>query len=186
MRGDDPPPPRRASWYAGSLGRALRDSRPGAGGGASADAFLADAADALVEVEYFRESYFPYCGAEIKDYFNELRRRVDPDLVFCHHRSDEHQDHRFVGQLVWNTFRDSLHRRVRDPEVRRRPWASELVRGSPGRIAETKIELIVEHFGTQADKYWFRPETLSAIIALRGVEAGSANAEAFHVRKLVI
>ena len=44
----------------------------------------------------------------MKDYFNELRRRVEPDLVLCHHRMDEHQDHRTVAQLVWNTFRNHL------------------------------------------------------------------------------
>ena len=32
----------------------------------------------------------------------------DPDLVLCHHRRDEHQDHRTVGELAWNTFRNHL------------------------------------------------------------------------------
>ncbi len=31
-------------------------------------------------VESFRESYFPYIGAEIKDYFEKLKAMVDPDL----------------------------------------------------------------------------------------------------------
>ena len=153
---------------------------------ASAATFLADAADALVEVENFRESYFPYCGAEIKDYFNELGQRVDPDLVFCHHRSDEHQDHRLVAQLVWNTFRAHFIAEYEIPKYEGDLGQPNLFVALPEAIAQKKIALIAEHFGTQADKYWFRPETLSAIIALRGVEAGLANAEAFHVRKLVI
>ena len=39
---------------------------------------------------------------------NDLRQRAEPDLVLCHHRHDEHQDHRTVAQLAWNTFRNHL------------------------------------------------------------------------------
>jgi hypothetical protein len=44
----------------------------------------------------------------------------------------------------------------------------------------------MHHFATQGERYWFRPETFWATLALRGVEAGVEFAEAFHVRKLVV
>ena len=53
-------------------------------------------------------------------------------------------------------------------------------------IVERKIALIMEHFGTQADKRWFSPETFRAMTTLRGIEAGTTHAEAFHVRKLIV
>ena len=31
-----------------------------------------------------------------------------PDLILTHHRHDEHQDHRVVAQLTWNTWRNHL------------------------------------------------------------------------------
>src|SRR5882672_1127269 len=40
----------------------------------SADAFLASAERGDVRVERFRERYFPFMGAEIKEYFDDLGR----------------------------------------------------------------------------------------------------------------
>jgi LmbE family N-acetylglucosaminyl deacetylase len=152
----------------------------------SAADFLADAADAHVEIKGFRESYFPFEGSEIKDFFNDLRRRVDPQLVLCHHRFDEHQDHRMVAELTWNTFRSHLIAEYEIPKYEGDLGRPNLFVDLPAWVAERKVELIVKHFGTQHDKYWFRPETFAGLMALRGVEAGSAAAEGFHVRKLVI
>ena len=55
-------------------------------------------------------------------------------------------------------------------------------------VADRKVELLMQHFGTQRSKGWFRPETFRALMALRAVECNAAAgwAEAFHVRKLVL
>src|SRR6266540_508142 len=71
---------------------------------ASAADFLVGAAESAVTVKSFRESYFPYVGTQIKDFFEELKRSVTPDVIFCHHRHDLHQDHRVIAELAWNTF----------------------------------------------------------------------------------
>ena len=69
----------------GALGRACRrPTSASARRAASAADFLADAADGRRSTsQRFRESYFPYVGAEIKDYFNELRdgRRARPRVL---------------------------------------------------------------------------------------------------------
>ena len=67
---------------------------------ASAADFLAGAGSSDVTVCRYRESYFPYIAVDVKDFFNALRRDVDPDVVLTHHRRDEHQDHRTVAQLT--------------------------------------------------------------------------------------
>ena len=61
-----------------------------------------------VEVLGFRDGYLPHTAAEVKDAFEELKERVQPDLVLTHTRDDLHQDHRLVCELTWNTFRDHL------------------------------------------------------------------------------
>jgi LmbE family N-acetylglucosaminyl deacetylase len=152
---------------------------------ASAAAFLGDAEEANVVVEDFQESYFPYL-AVLKDYLRELRRTVEPDLVLCPHRHDDHQDHRTVAELVWQTFRDHLIAEYEIPKYEGdlgRP--NSFVRLSP-EIVDRKLALLQEHFPSQHGKYWFRPELFSGIMAVRGVEAGAEWAEGFHVRKFVM
>jgi LmbE family N-acetylglucosaminyl deacetylase len=153
---------------------------------ASAADFLVDAGSSDVEVATFRESYFPQAWAEVKDHFNDLRRRADPDIVLCHHRFDQHQDHRMVAELAWNTWRNHLIAEYEIPKYEGDLGQPNLFVALTPDIATRKVELIMKHFGTQHDKYWFRPETFAGLMAVRGVEAGGADAEAFHVRKLVL
>ena len=153
---------------------------------ASAADFLADAGSSDVEVATFRESYFPAAWTEIKDYLNDLRTRADPDIVLCHHRHDEHQDHRAVAELAWNTWRNHLIAEYEIPKYEGDLGRPNVFVALAPDIAARKVELIMKHFGTQHDKYWFRPETFAGLMAVRGVEAGAAAAEAFHVRKLVL
>ena len=56
----------------------------------------------------FRDGFFPYTAAPIKEYFEMLKAEASPDVVFTHYRHDRHQDHRLVSDLTYNTFRDHL------------------------------------------------------------------------------
>ena len=153
---------------------------------ASAADFLVDAGSADVEVATFRESFFPAAWTEIKDFLNDLRKRADPDIVLCHHRHDEHQDHRTIAELVWNTWRNHLIAEYEIPKYEGDLGQPNLFVALTPDVAARKVELIMKHFGTQHDKYWFRPETFAGLMAVRGVEAGAAAAEGFHVRKVVL
>jgi LmbE family N-acetylglucosaminyl deacetylase len=72
----------------------------------SAGMILADAHDFDIRVTDFEESFFPYAGTQIKSYFATLAAELAPDLVLTHWSQDLHQDHRTVGELTWNAFRD--------------------------------------------------------------------------------
>src|SRR5262249_36065947 len=61
-----------------------------------------------VEVLEFRDGYFPFQGANIKDRFEALKQDFDPSLILTHHKGDAHQDHRLVADLTHDTFRDHL------------------------------------------------------------------------------
>jgi LmbE family N-acetylglucosaminyl deacetylase len=155
---------------------------------ASAAAFLDGAARATIDVAAFKDGYFPYQGAEIKDWFETLKLHVSPDLIFCHWERDAHQDHRQVARLAWNTFRDHL---ILEYEVPK--WDGDL--GRPNvymPVKKTsmarKVSLLLEHFGTQRSKDWFLAETFLSLARIRGTECRAPDryAEAFHVRKLAI
>src|SRR5271157_339204 len=58
----------------------------------SADSFLQKAKHKTVVIKNFRDGFFPYIGAEIKNYFESLKRETHPDIIFTHYRHDLHQD----------------------------------------------------------------------------------------------
>ncbi len=154
---------------------------------ASAADFLAEAATRNVNVQRFRESYFPYIAAEIKEFFETLKQ-AQPDVVFTHHRHDLHQDHRLVAELTWNTFRNHL---ILEYEIAK--YEGDLGTPSvfvplPRATADRKAELLVKHFVSQAKRTWFHADTFQGLMTLRGIEcnAAEARAEAFHARKIAL
>jgi LmbE family N-acetylglucosaminyl deacetylase len=155
---------------------------------ASAADFLLDAAEANVQVEHFRESYFPYAGADIKDFFETLKSSDGPDAIFTHHRHDEHQDHRTVAQFTWNTFRDHLIFEFEIAKYEGDLGHPNLYVPLPAALAARKVELLMQHFGSQHRRSWFQPRTFMGVMAVRGVEcnAPDGSAEAFHVRKMIV
>jgi LmbE family N-acetylglucosaminyl deacetylase len=155
---------------------------------ASARAFLAGAEGTTIDVAGFSDGFFPYEGARIKDWFETLKTRLDPDIILCHWGGDAHQDHREVSALVWNTFRNHLILEYEIPK-----WDGDLARPSlfvpvTRRAMERKLALLEEHFGSQRSKDWFNAETFLGLARLRGNEcrAREGLAEAFHVRKLTV
>ncbi|HTT28272.1 MAG TPA: PIG-L deacetylase family protein [Solirubrobacteraceae bacterium] len=152
-----------------------------------ASAFLTGISHADVVVKGFRDGFFPYEGAEIKGYFEELKQTVTPDLIFTHYRADRHQDHRVVSELTWNTFRDHLILEYEIPK-----WDGDL--GAPNcyvdldrATCQGKIAHLLTTFRSQRAKRWFTAETFQGLMRLRGVEAGAPGgyAEAFYAHKLV-
>jgi LmbE family N-acetylglucosaminyl deacetylase len=154
---------------------------------ASAADFLADAGAFDVKVHRFRESYFPYNGNEVKSAFEPLKA-TSPDIVFTHRRADQHQDHRTIAELTWNTFRDHLVLEYEIPKFEGDLGHPNLYVPLGDATATRKVELLMAHFGTQRSKRWFRAETFRATMALRAIECNAASgwAEAFHADKLVL
>ena len=154
----------------------------------SADEFLAGVARKQVNVGSFRESYFPSEWVAIKDWFEEVKAKFDPDVVFTHYRDDRHQDHRVLSDLAWNTFRNHL---ILEYEILK--YDGDL--GQPNlfvplskELCASKIELLLKHFKTQSTKHWFTSDTFEAMHRIRGIEcaSGTGRAEAFYCRKLVL
>jgi LmbE family N-acetylglucosaminyl deacetylase len=154
---------------------------------ASAADFLDGAERARVEVHRFRDGFFPAQASEIKSWFEALKARIAPDVVFTHRGDDAHQDHRVLSELAWNTFRDHVILEYEIPK-----WDGDL--GRPNLYVSVseqalarKLELLMRHFGTQRSKDWFDEETFRGLARLRGMEcrAPARYAEAFVARKLI-
>ncbi len=154
----------------------------------SAKSFLARARQKEVIVKEFRDGFFPYIGAEIKGFFEELKRRCAPDLVLTHCRNDLHQDHRLVSELTWNTFRNHL---ILEYEILK--YDGDL--GTPNvfvplteSLARRKVGILLDSFRSQLKKNWFTEDAFLAILRLRGLECNAPEkyAEAYHARKLVL
>ena len=150
--------------------------------------FLGSAATDAVRVHAFRDGYFPAQFAELKDAFESLAREFRPDLVFTHARDDQHQDHRVVSDLTWNTFRNQLILEYEIPK-----WDGDL--GRPNfyvpvskAMASRKARGLLSVFGSQRTKDWFSEATFLGLMHLRGMEcrAADGHAEAFHARKITL
>jgi LmbE family N-acetylglucosaminyl deacetylase len=154
---------------------------------ASAAAFCAKAPEHEVVVGEFRDGFLPYQGWEVKEFFEGLKR-FDPDLVLTHRRDDAHQDHRLVGELTWNTFRDHLVLEYEIPKYDGDLGQPNVFVALDRARCERKIDLLMEHFRSQRDRRWFTEDTFWSILRLRGLESNSPStyAEAFHARKLVL
>jgi LmbE family N-acetylglucosaminyl deacetylase len=155
---------------------------------ASAAEFLSKTESSQVEVMNFRDGFFPEQGEAIKSWFEALKMRVNPDIIFTHRRDDAHQDHRQLCRLTWNTFRDHCILEYEIPK-----WDGDM--GQPnlyvpisGSVLQRKIDLLTKHFASQRANHWFDTETFLALARLRGMEcrAQERYAEAFFVRKLAL
>lgn len=153
----------------------------------SANSFLRNVTEKHIIIKHFRDGFFPFIGMEIKEFFEQLKQEVYPDIIFTHYRNDLHQDHRLISDLTWNTFRNHLILEYEIPK-----YDGDL--GSPNFfvhldefICQDKIKYILDSFQSQKGKQWFTSETFLSILRLRGIESNAPGkyAEAFYCRKVV-
>ena len=154
----------------------------------SAARFLQRAAGQKVIVKKFRDGFFPYEGAGIKEYFEKLKADGEPDLIFTHCRHDRHQDHRTISDLTWNTWRRHLILEYEVPKYDGDLGTPNLFVPLDQDTCARKVEYICEVFQTESNKAWMTPDTFQALLRLRGVECAAPDkyAEAFYCRKLIL
>jgi len=153
----------------------------------SARDFLANAKGKNIIISEFRDGYLPFIGAEIKDYFEALKPKVTPDLIFTHHRADLHQDHRLISDLTWNTFRDHLILEYEIPKYDGDLGCPNFFVHLNESICGQKLEHIIKNFKSQGERQWFSKETFQSLMRLRGIESNAPDkfAEAYYCRKIV-
>lgn len=154
----------------------------------SADDFLSASPRSRVDLHGFRDGYFPYEGAAIKDRFESLKADCKPALVFTHWAGDAHQDHRVISELTFNTFRDHLILEYEIPKIEGDLGNPHLFLPLTAAQLKRKTDRVLRHFPSQVEKRWFTAETFSSLARLRGIacNAPEGYAEAFYIRKAVI
>lgn len=127
---------------------------------------------------------------EAKSAVQELRQRVgtdpDADVVFAPHTGDAHQDHRLLGELVPQAFRDHLvlgYEIVKSDGDLGRPSVYQPL---PDDVARRKVELLHEHYPSQRHRPWFDDEAFLGLARIRGIECQDRYAEAFHTTTITL
>ena len=154
----------------------------------SAATFLEHVPRSTVVTKDFRDGFFPYHGGELKEFFEELKPQVQPDVIFTPRRDDLHQDHRLVSELTWNTFRNHLVLEYEVPKYDGDLRSPNVFVELSEELCRRKVDALVAAFATQAHRAWFTPDVFWSLLRLRGLEANAESgfAEAFNCRKLVV
>ena len=154
----------------------------------SAEVVLAGVAQTDVMIHGFRDSFFPYEGAAIKQQFDEVRAGFDPQLIFTHRGNDRHQDHRVISELTWNSFRNHLILEYEIPKYDGDLGNPNVFHPVDDAARQAKIDVLMNVFCTQRDKRWFSPSTFEGLMRVRGIECASPTgyAEGFHARKVML
>ena len=152
----------------------------------SAAIYLNDINHKILDIKDFRDGFLPYIGYDVKDFFEEIKREFQPNLIFTHFRNDLHQDHRLLCELTWNTFRNHLILEYEIPKYDGDLGKPNVFMDISPDIAQRKIKLLHDCFKSQTGKQWFDDLTFKAIMRIRGLECASREgyAEAFYANKL--
>jgi len=153
----------------------------------SVNLFLNGVESKIINIQDYRESYFPFIGAEIKDFFEKIIKDFSPDLIFTHYAKDAHQDHRLISDLTWNTFRHHFILEYEIPKYDGDLGLPNMFFNLDDAIVQEKVNLICKVFKSQTRKQWFTGDLFRSILRIRGVESNSPTkyAEAFYCRKMV-
>ncbi len=152
----------------------------------SAEKFLSEVPNKNIRVNSFRDGFLPYQAIQIKEYFEEIKNEMLPDIIFTHHRDDRHQDHRLVSDLTWNTWRKNLILEYEIPKYDGDLGIPNLYISLKEKHLTKKNNIILESFKSQHEKHWFDEATFRALPRLRGMESANLFAEAFYARKIIV
>jgi LmbE family N-acetylglucosaminyl deacetylase len=151
----------------------------------SAKRFLAKTSNHDIRIQSYRDGFLPFMAAEVKDYFESLKKEFVPDLIFTHYRDDRHQDHRLVSDLTWNTWRNHLILEYEIPKYDGDLGIPNFYVPLEEPYIEMRNRIVLESFVSQQSKHWFDDATFKALPRLRGMESATTYAEAFYARKVI-
>lgn len=152
---------------------------------AGAARILQHVAESRIVQLTFPDGYLPGCAADVKQAFEGLKS-AEPDLVLVPRRADAHQDHRLLGELAWQTFRQHLIWEYEIPKYEGDLGSPNLFVELTPELVTAKVGLILETFRSQRDRTWFDEDLFRGLCRLRGLESGAEtrHAEAFTVAKI--
>ncbi len=131
----------------------------------------------------FTTRVFPDARQEILEYFLQLRRDFDPDLIFVHSKQDIHQDHLTMTEEALRAYRGIT------------VLGFDVVRSSYGFFPHFLVEVTEEdvnkkvealsRYETYRDRYYFNREVTRSIMVRHGALAECPFAEGFDILRIV-
>jgi LmbE family N-acetylglucosaminyl deacetylase len=154
----------------------------------SANDLLKGASRVNLVLRDFRDGHLPAQFSKAKSLFEELKAGEIPDVILTHRLEDRHQDHRLIGELTWQTFRNHLILEYEIPKYEGDLGQPNLFVPLSASVCKRKVEHLINHFGSQRSKSWFTEDTFTSLMRIRGIESNAPElfAEAFYCRKLLI
>ena len=134
----------------------------------SAEMFLKNIKNKEIIIQSYRDGFLPFLAAEVKDYFETIKKEFQPDLIFTHYRDDRHQDHRLVSDLTWNTWRNHLILEYEIPKYDGDLGIPNVYVTLEEKYLNKKIDILMKAFESQTSKHWFDEDTFKALPRLRG------------------
>jgi LmbE family N-acetylglucosaminyl deacetylase len=153
---------------------------------ASARAFCADAGNLTLTIAPLPENVLPQHAVEVRELLDRHARPFQPDIVFCPHRDDLHQDHRLLAEMALQLFRDHPILEYEIAKYDGDLHTPNVYFEVDDTLAARKVDLLYEHFPTQQSRTWFDGEAFFGLMRLRGIECNAHYAEGFHAHKVVI
>jgi LmbE family N-acetylglucosaminyl deacetylase len=152
---------------------------------AAAQAFL-PASLLETELHGLPEGRLPAAWGQVKEVLERVARSFSPDLILAPSRTDAHQDHRTIAEIIPTVFRGRLCLGYEIPK-----WDGDLGRPSvyvplPAATAIRKVELLHKCYPSQRSRQWWDDEVFLGLARLRGVECQARYAEAFTCTKSVL
>lgn len=131
----------------------------------------------------FETRRFPQARQEILEYFIQLNRSFQPDIVFVHTKADLHQDHATITEEALRAFRGIT---VLGFDVIRSSYGffpSFLIEVSEAAV-ETKIRALAEYH-TYDSKYYFDPAITRSTLIRNGALCERRYAEGFETLRII-
>ncbi len=136
-----------------------------------------------VIVKTFETRLMPEHRQEILEYFLELRKEIQPDIIFTHTEKDIHQDHNAMTREALRAYRGIT------------VLGFDVVRSSHGFFPNFFVEVNEEdvnkkiaalmQYKTYQDKYYFEAELLRATMVRHGALAEKPFAEGFDILRVI-
>lgn len=152
----------------------------------NAFAAFCGAAEVHLTVHDLPDGRLPEHWGEVKDRLAAFRRTCEPDLVIGPQRSDAHQDHRLLAELVPTEFRGHPYWGY---EILK--WESDLptpnvFHPADAETAQQKTRLLHQSYPSQTEKPWFDAQAFTGLMRIRGVQCRHPYAEGFVADKICV
>lgn len=121
---------------------------------------------------------------DILEYMVQLKRDINPDIVFCPSSTDTHQDHQVISEECFRAFKDCVIYGYEMP-WNNRSFNSICFSRIDGEHLGSKINSLLQ-YKSQSHRIYADEEFLKSIARVRGAQIKHPYAECFEVMRSFI